>query len=472
MKGIFIMKKIVAIILSLAFVLSLTACGKGDTAKTNTDTTEPIVSAVTSTVSGSNTDDESNETISSDTAINFSDVSSFDDFVEKMDESGFKTTETKTEDGIIVKLENPTTNTDDKTETSTPAIPTIDVVVRPTEPTPTKPEKDKTSSDETSAPEKEEVTEPAVPAEPETPSEPEKPSPEEVKKPEYTYTTGQKHEKLAFTGRYLYSTLNAEQKQWYRKIDTAVNNLENEVILNATNLSENRNYYIYYLYMFDNPEHFYLANNIMITNSNGGGLILYYAIGRNSGEYSGHNKDSLTKELKDKIIAKKQTFEKEVNRILSTIPANAPDVWKEKLIYDRILMDSHYNLGAQWDGLAQDNWTAYGIIVNKTGVCESYSEAFQTLCLYAGIKCTGVVGTAGGGHKWNCVELDGEWYMCDITFDDPIGGGAGAAYHYYFNRTSDWFVKNNHDWSNCEYKVPECNGTKYDFDNCFDDGRW
>ena len=447
------MKKIVAIILCLVFVLSLTACGKGDTAKTNTDTTEPIVSAVTSTVSGSDTDDESNETISSDTAINFSDVSSFDDFVEKMDESGFKTTETKTEDGIIVKLENPTTNTDDKTETSTPAIPTIDVVVRPTEPTPTKPEKDKTSSDETSAPEKEEVTEPAVPAEPETPSEPEKPSPEEVKKPEYTYTTGQKHEKLAFTGRYLYSTLNAEQKQWYQKIDTAVNNLENEVILNATNLAENRNYYIYYLYMFDNPEHFYLANNIMITNSNGGGLILYYAIGRNSGEYSGHNKDSLTKELKDKIIAKKQTFEKEVNRILSTIPANAPDVWKEKLIYDRILMDSHYNLGAQWDGLAEDNWTAYGIIVNKTGVCESYSEAFQTLCLYAGIKCTGVVGTAGGGHKWNCVELDGEWYMCDITFDDPIGGEDGAAYHYYFNRTSDWFVKNNHDWSNCNFKV-------------------
>ena len=135
-------------------------------------------------------------------------------------------------------------------------------------------------------------------------------------------------------------------------------------------------------------------------------------------------------------------------------------------------MDSHYNLGAQWDGLANDNWTAYGIIVNKTGVCESYSEAFQTLCLYAGIKCTGVVGTAGGGHKWNCVELDGEWYMCDITFDDPIGGEDGAAYHYYFNRTSDWFVEYNHDWSDCDFKVPECNGTKYDFDNNFDGSRW
>ena len=463
------MKKQVAIILCLAFVLSLTACGKNDTAKTNTDTTEPTVSAVTSTISEPSTEDENEiaETTSSNT-INLNDVSSFDDFVEKMDESGFKTTETKTDDGVIVKLETPTTNTEDKNTTPTPAIPTIDVV-KPTEPTPTKPEKDTTSSEETSAPEKEEPAEPTIPTEPETPVAPEEPKQEEVKKPEYTYTTGQKHEKLHYTGRYLYSTLNAEQKQWYQKIDTAVNNLENEVILNATNLAENRNYYIYYLYMFDNPEHFYLANNIMITNSNGGGLILYYAIGRNSGEYSGHNKDSLTKELKDKIIAKKQTFEKEVNRILSTIPANAPDVWKEKLIYDRILMDSHYNLGAQWDGLAEDNWTAYGIIVNKTGVCESYAEAFQTLCLYAGIKCTGVVGTAGGGHKWNCVELDGEWYMCDITFDDPIGGGAGAAYHSYFNLTSEKMAEYNHDWTNSDFSVPNCTGTKYSYFNYFFD---
>ena len=221
--------------------------------------------------------------------------------------------------------------------------------------------------------------------------------------------------------------------------------------------------------MFDNPEHFYLVNQVMVTTSDGGGLLLYYAVGNNKGDYCGYGYGSMTKELKDKIIAKKQTFEKEVNRILSTIPANAPDVWKEKLIYDRILMDSHYNLGAQWDNLAEDNWTAYGIIVNKTGVCESYSEAFQTLCLYAGINCTGVRGTAGGGHKWNCVELDGEWYMCDITFDDPIGGGAGAAYHSYFNLTSEKMAEYNHDWTNSDFSVPNCTGTKYSYFNYFFD---
>ena len=74
------MKKIVAIILCLVFVLSLTACGKNDTANGNSDTTQPTVSAITSTVSVP--ESENNETASSDSTIDFSDVSSFDDFVE------------------------------------------------------------------------------------------------------------------------------------------------------------------------------------------------------------------------------------------------------------------------------------------------------------------------------------------------------------------------------------------------------
>lgn len=48
-------------------------------------------------------------------------------------------------------------------------------------------------------------------------------------------------------------------------------------------------------------------------------------------------------------------FKAEVNRNISTIPANAPEVWKERLIYDRILLDSFYNLGARWKGVGPDD---------------------------------------------------------------------------------------------------------------------
>ena len=145
---------------------------------------------------------------------------------------------------------------------------------------------------------------------------------------------------------------------------------------------------------------------------------------------------------------------------------------KERLIYDFILRHAYYNLNAEWNGINEDNWSAYGILVNGYGVCESYAEAFQTLCQAVGIKCTGIVGDAGGGHKWSAVELDGEWYMCDVTWDDPIGNETDDAFHYYFNRTTKWYLDSGRTIRD-DYQVPECNGTKYDFENYFvGEGRW
>ncbi len=426
------MKKLISIISVIIILLSLTSCGGAGGAASDIDNLEQLAEANTEA------DTDMDETDSS-SSISFDGVTDFDDFVEKLEDSDYKTSETETDDGhLIVDMQTPSPD-DDSDQSVTPAIPTIDDLVKPTDPKPT-PDKDETSSA------------------PETPKQEETPR-------TYTYTTGQSHQKLHYTKRYLYSILTAEQKEWYRQIDAAVNALDERTATIHTDLTENKNYFIYFIYMFDNPEHFYLSNTVAIyNNGNGTGTLRFvYSVSNEQGDYCGYGYGELTDELKSKIRAKKQTFENEAKRILSTIPANAPDVWKEKLIYDRILLDSYYNLGAQWDGLAEDNWTAYGILVNKYGVCESYSEAFQTLCLYAGIRCTGVVGTAGGGHKWNCVQLDGEWYMCDITFDDPIGGDPNEAYHTYFNLTSARMNELNHDWSNCEYSVPNCTGTKYAF---------
>ncbi len=289
----------------------------------------------------------------------------------------------------------------------------------------------------------------------------------------YEYTTNQTHTWLPLSKRYLYSLLNEEWKGYYRQIDAAVRNLDASVDF-ATNLSEDRRYQIYFLYAFDTPELFYLCNYVSIHNYGDGtsGLAFYYAVSNKAGDYCGTGRGDLTDALRTKIRAKKATFDSAVAAFASTIPSSAPDVVKERLVYDRILKTSHYNLGAQWDGLAEDNWTAYGILVNHYGVCESYSEAFQTMCYAVGINCTGIVGTAGGGHKWNAIQLDGDWYMCDITFDDPIGGDPNGAYHTYFNLTSDRMRELNHSWPANNWEgyfsfatVPNCTATKYSFEN-------
>ena len=75
----------------------------------------------------------------------------------------------------------------------------------------------------------------------------------------------------------------------------------------------------------------------------------------------------------------------------------------------------------------------YGAIVNGLCVCEGYAEAFKILCDREGIPCLNVVGTAGGAHKWNMVQMeDNKWYLIDVTWND-----SSKIYYSYFLIGSD-----------------------------------
>ncbi|MCH5257551.1 MAG: hypothetical protein J1D87_09675 [Lachnospiraceae bacterium] len=63
--------------------------------------------------------------------------------------------------------------------------------------------------------------------------------------------------------------------------------------------------------------------------------------------------------------------------------------------------------------------SAYGILLKGYGVCESYALAMTRLLDAAGIRNQYIVGSAGGGHAWNYVQMpDNKWYMLDSTWND------------------------------------------------------
>lgn len=74
--------------------------------------------------------------------------------------------------------------------------------------------------------------------------------------------------------------------------------------------------------------------------------------------------------------------------------------------------------------------TAYGALVRNSrgdensAVCDGYSYAYEYLLQKAGIRSTVISGIAGddeetaGPHSWNLVELSGEWYEVDATWND------------------------------------------------------
>ena len=120
-------------------------------------------------------------------------------------------------------------------------------------------------------------------------------------------------------------------------------------------------------------------------------------------------------------------------------------------------------------------YTSYGALLNGKAVCEGYSRAMQLLCKQAGINCTLVRGTADGvAHMWNIVELSGEWYQLDVTWDDM----QGAVSYNYFNLTSAEMFKTHSAGQNLKndklqeigvvagynYYLPLCTATYYNRD--------
>jgi hypothetical protein len=89
-------------------------------------------------------------------------------------------------------------------------------------------------------------------------------------------------------------------------------------------------------------------------------------------------------------------------------------------------------------------YSAHGVLLAGTGVCDSFSQAYQMLLNAVGIANKRVVGKGNGeGHSWNLVNIDGGWYHVDVTWD--VRGG-----HTYFMKSDD-FMSRDHTWTRSKY---------------------
>ena len=91
--------------------------------------------------------------------------------------------------------------------------------------------------------------------------------------------------------------------------------------------------------------------------------------------------------------------------------------------------DAKYDYTLESDGA----YEAFGVLTAGSGVCESYSRAYQYLCQCIGVDNLLIVGTSNDEpHMWNMVMLGGEWYHADLTWDDRDNGGI-EYYYFAFN---------------------------------------
>lgn len=152
-------------------------------------------------------------------------------------------------------------------------------------------------------------------------------------------------------------------------------------------------------------------------------------------------------------------FDAVVDEILEVCSVGKTEVDKELLLHDYLVANYAYDYERLENGtMPNESYSAYGLLVNKTAVCQGYAYAMKHILRKMDIPCDVVT---GGGHAWNIVCIDGEYYYVDATWNDPVPDKAGNINRDHFNVTDEQLAASGHTWDVSNY--PACTSEKYSF---------
>ena len=117
--------------------------------------------------------------------------------------------------------------------------------------------------------------------------------------------------------------------------------------------------------------------------------------------------------------------------------------------------------------------TICGVFLDGKAVCEGYARAVQYLLQKCGVESAEVAGYIrkengenGGGHAWNIVKIDGEYYYMDTTWDDSSNTvqtvkTTNLGYDYFCITTEELTRTRDTDLNPTD--VPNCTATKANY---------
>lgn len=198
--------------------------------------------------------------------------------------------------------------------------------------------------------------------------------------------------------KYGYSTLSAEEKKIYDDMVKAVSEFKSTVELEKS-IPHATYAKIFGMVYFQEAQLFWLLGRMQTMEQDMDKIPLSYRF--NSTEVA-----SMQKEIDAKV-----------KEIEASLPANATDMDKVMVFHDYIVLNNQFTKEGDYVQ------TVYGALVDGKIQCEGYAKAMAYLCDRSGIENLLITGTNSeqNSHAWNKIKLDGEWYVVDTTWDDPMG---------------------------------------------------
>ena len=276
--------------------------------------------------------------------------------------------------------------------------------------------------------------------------------------------------------KYFYNQLEEESKTIYKALESNKENMKSgtyrielgenfsDILEKENGQEELGNYYQSAIeaYIYDNPNIFYLSPSKMYLNIETITKFadVSYNVFINSGNEDNYFAEGFTSE--EQVREAINRVEEIKNNILSQ--RNGNNYEDIKMVHDYLVDNIEYDTTISRNNI----YDVYGALVNRIAVCEGYARSFKYILDEMGIPCVLVIGTGTNSqgeterHAWNYVELEGNWYAVDCTWDDPIiigGGGQTLSSRYkYFLKGANEF---NADHISSGYFTPK--GKKFSY---------
>ena len=155
-------------------------------------------------------------------------------------------------------------------------------------------------------------------------------------------------------------------------------------------------------------------------------------------------------------------IETEIEKLTMLCDTSWTDIEKVLFYHDYLVLNFSYDKRLYIQGSDYVNYDIYNFLKDKTGVCMAYELLLMTILDEVGVENSYA---ENGGHIWNVVKVNGNWYHVDATWDDPIvnqteyNGFHGLAEHASFMKSDAYFTANGYSAWVCDYT---CNDTTYD----------
>ena len=179
-------------------------------------------------------------------------------------------------------------------------------------------------------------------------------------------------------------------------------------------------------YTYDNADIFYIdvEKLTLTTRTTTIGNSSTHRVELSSGSNSTYLKDHfVSREVIDGKVRLLEAMREEIGRQLQ----GYSQYEQVREVHNWLINNIEYDVNLE----AQEPYSIVGALTEGKAVCEGYARSFKYILDELNIPCVLVSGTGTNSngetesHAWNYVQLNGNWYAVDVTWDDPVIVGNG-----------------------------------------------